>query len=87
MIDLNIGVTFLAIKKFITTLTETLDLGLGEFLVWLIITAIQTAIISVIIAAIAHGIDKKNDFGEWFGGSFVVVGITQIILWIVIACV
>lgn len=83
MINLNIGVAFLSFKQLIT---ESLGLDFGGFLVWLIITAIQTAIISVIIAAIAHGIDKKNDFEEWFGGSFVVVGIIQIILWIVISC-
>ncbi len=66
--------------------TGTNDEEKMSFLVWLIVAAIETAFISVIVAAIAHGIDKKNDFGEWFGGSFVVVGIIQIIIGLITAC-
>lgn len=54
--------------------------GTISFLGWLVGAAIETAIISVIVAAIAHASNKDNDFGEWFVGSCIVVGIVEIIL-------
>lgn len=48
-------------------------------IIWLIGVAIDAAIISLIIAAIARLVDKNNDFGEWFTTGFVVVCIIEII--------
>ena len=48
-------------------------------LIWLVVAAIETAIISFVVAAIAKSIFEK-DFWEVFGGSLVVVGALEIIL-------
>ena len=40
----------------------------GSFLGWLIGSAIEVAIISVIVDAIARMVNKDNDFGDWFIG-------------------
>ena len=46
---------------------------------WLISAAIETAILSLVIAGVAKLVDEKKDFKEWFKGSFIVVGILEII--------
>lgn len=57
--------------------------GAGMFLGWLIASAIEVAIISVIVAGLARMVNEKNDFGEWFVGSCMVFGIIEVILGIV----
>jgi uncharacterized membrane protein len=54
--------------------------GAVSLIVWLISAVIETAIISAVVAAIAFVSNNENDFGEWFSGSCVVVGILEIIL-------
>lgn len=54
----------------------------GSFLGWLICAAIETAIISLVVAVIASKVFDQ-DFGDWFGGSCIVVGIIEIILGII----
>lgn len=57
--------------------------GFLDIIVWLISAAIEAAIISLAVAAIAKLIKKDNDFEEWFVGSFMVVGILEIIVGII----
>lgn len=52
------------------------------FLVWLIFAAIETAIISLVVGFVASKLFNK-DFDEWFGGSCVVVGILELILYFI----
>lgn len=52
----------------------------GTFLGWLIASAIEVAIISVLVAGLARMVNEKNDFGEWFVGSCMVFGIIEVIL-------
>ncbi|MEE0961373.1 MAG: hypothetical protein U0L54_02360 [Bacteroidales bacterium] len=53
--------------------------GLIGLIIWVIAAAIETAIISAVVALIAKVFFEK-DFEEFFGGTFVVVGIIEIIL-------
>jgi len=52
----------------------------GSFFGWLIASAIEVAIISVLVAGLARMVNEKNDFGEWFVGSCMVFGIIEVIL-------
>lgn len=52
------------------------------FLVWLIAAAIETVIISLVVGVIASKVFDK-DFDDWFGGSCIVVGILEFILYII----
>lgn len=66
---------------FILLLRKFLELGEDtqiSLIAWLIIAAIETLVISVIVAAIAKACGEE--FDEWFGGSIVVVGVIEIII-------
>ncbi|MCQ2307706.1 MAG: hypothetical protein MJ000_09130 [Bacteroidales bacterium] len=54
-----------------------------SFIVWLISAALEVGIISLVVAGVAKLIDDSNDFGEWFGGSCIVLGIIEIILLVI----
>lgn len=53
-----------------------------NFLIWLIATAIETAIISVIVCGLAK-LFKDKDFEDTFGPTFIVVGIIEILISII----
>lgn len=57
-----------------------------SFIVWLISAALEVGIFSLVIAGVAKLIDDKQDFGEWFGGSCIVLGIIEVILLIIGLC-
>lgn len=58
--------------------------GTVTLVAWLISAAIESAIVSLVIAGIAKLVNEKVDFKEWFKGAFIVVGILEIIALLVL---
>lgn len=51
----------------------------SSIIIWLIATAIETAIISAIVCGLAY-LFKDKDFDDTFGPTFIVVGIIEILI-------
>lgn len=51
----------------------------SSIIIWLIATAIETAIISAIVCGLAY-LFKDKDFEDTFGPTFIVVGIIEILI-------
>lgn len=55
----------------------------GSIIGWLIGSAIEVVIISLIVAGIARMVNEKNVYEEWFVGSCVVFGIIEVLFGII----